>query len=256
VGSSSERLDSTLNKGPDELDPRKLLLRSSLELLDLLHQRLHNLQLLVRKFVSPRHSRPKNAGGLEFFESEVLTVGGLVLGVIPFRPAPGIVFGHLEVEILDVWAHLNAETAGLVWEGAPNNEDSAPQCPVGFDPQEAFAERDKTRNVKDGIGIQVVELNPVGKKKATEERMRGKGQSPQQKGNEDYPESRRRSGNNLRAGGERIRRRRCYGEAIIEIQRIERHDGPQRTVPRKMMTWTQENTGKSGSGGLQYRYRR
>jgi hypothetical protein len=76
---------------------------------------------------------------------------------------------------------------------------------VGFDPQEAFAEHDETRNVKDRIGIQVVKLNPIGKKKATEERMRGKGQTPQQKGNEDYPESRRRPGNNLWAGGERIR---------------------------------------------------
>jgi hypothetical protein len=47
VGSSSERLDTTLDEGPDELDPRKLLLRSSSELLDLLHQWLHNLQLLV-----------------------------------------------------------------------------------------------------------------------------------------------------------------------------------------------------------------
>jgi hypothetical protein len=154
--------------------------------------------------MSPRHSRSKNAGGLEFFESKVLAIGGLVLGIIPFHPPPGIIFGRLEVEILDVWAHLNAETAGLVWQRAPNNEDSAPQRPVGFDPQEAFAERDKTRNVKDGIGIQVVELNPVGKKKAAEERIRGKGQTPQQKGNEDYPESRRRPGNNLRADGERI----------------------------------------------------
>jgi hypothetical protein len=49
---------------------------------------------------------------------------------------------------------------------------------VGFDPQEAFAECDKTRNVKDGIGIQVVELNPVGKKKTAEERMWGEKINP------------------------------------------------------------------------------
>jgi hypothetical protein len=69
---------------------------------------------------------------------------------------------------------LNAETAGLIWQRVPNNKDSAPQRLVGFDPQEALTERDKARNVKYRIEIQVMELNPVSKKKATEERMRGK----------------------------------------------------------------------------------
>jgi hypothetical protein len=175
--------------------------------LDLLYQRLRSLQLLVRKVVSLGDTRSKNAGGMEFLESEVFAVGGFVLGIVPLRPPPGIVFGCLEVEILNVWAHLDAETSGLIWQRVPNNEDSAPQCPVGFDPQEALTERDKARNVKDRIGIQVVELNPVSKKKTAEERMRGKRQTPQQEGNEDYPESRRRPGNDLRAGGERLRRR-------------------------------------------------
>jgi hypothetical protein len=85
----------------------------------------------------------------------------------------------LEVEVFDVWAHLNAETAGLIWQRVPNNKDSAPQRPVGFDPQETFTERDKTRNVKNGIGIQIMELNPVSEKKTAEERMRGKRQTPQ-----------------------------------------------------------------------------
>jgi hypothetical protein len=56
--------------------------------------------------------------------------------------------------------------------------------------------------VKDGIGIQIVEPNPVSKKKTAKERMRGKRQTPQQKGDENYPESRWRPGNDLRAGGE------------------------------------------------------
>jgi hypothetical protein len=78
---------------------------------------------------------------------------------------------------------------------------------VGFDPQEAFTERDEACNVKDCVGIQIMKLNPVSEKEAAEERMRGKRQTPQQKGNEKYPESRRRPGNDLRAGGERFRRR-------------------------------------------------
>jgi hypothetical protein len=78
---------------------------------------------------------------------------------------------------------------------------------VGFNPQETFTERDEARNVKDGIGIQIMELNPISEKKTAEERMRGKRQTPQQEGDENYPESRRRPGNDFRAGGERLRRR-------------------------------------------------
>jgi hypothetical protein len=144
---------------------------------------------------------------MKFLESEVFAIGGFVLGVVPLRPPPGVVLGRLEVEILDVWAYLDAETAGLIGQRVSNNKDSAPQSPVGFDPPEALTERDKTRNVKDGIGIQVVELNPVSKEKATEERMRGKRQTPQQESDEDYPKSERWPGNDLRAGGERFRRR-------------------------------------------------
>jgi hypothetical protein len=45
---------------------------------------------------------------------------------------------------------------------------------VGFDPQEAFTKADKTRNVQDGVGIQIVKLNPIGEEEPAEERMRGK----------------------------------------------------------------------------------
>jgi hypothetical protein len=116
---------------------------------------------------------------MEFLEPEVFAVGELVLGVVPLRPPPGIVFGRLEVQIFDVWAHLNAKAAGLIWKRVPNSKDSAPQRPVGFDPQEALTKHDKARNVKYGIGIQIMELNPICKKKAAKERMWGKRQAPQ-----------------------------------------------------------------------------
>jgi hypothetical protein len=199
-------LDSALDEGPDELDPRKLFLRSSTELLDLLHQRLCNLQLLIGKVMPPRHARSKNAGGPKFLESEIFVVGGFVLGVVPLRPPPRIVFGCLEVEVFDVWTHLNTETAGLIWQRVPNNENSAPQRPVGFNPQETFTECDEARNVMDGIGIQIMELNPVSEKKTAEERMRWKRQTPQQEGDKGYPKSRRRPGNDFWAGGERLHR--------------------------------------------------
>jgi hypothetical protein len=44
-------------------------------------------------------------------------------------------------------AHLVAEAAGLVVQRAPDDENSAPERPVGLDPQETFTKRDETRNV-------------------------------------------------------------------------------------------------------------
>jgi hypothetical protein len=43
---------------------------------------------------------------------------------------------------------------------------------VGFNPQEAFTERDETHNMENSVGIQIVKLNPVGKEKTSKERMR------------------------------------------------------------------------------------
>jgi hypothetical protein len=45
---------------------------------------------------------------------------------------------------------------------------------VGFDPRETLAERDETREMENCVGVQVMKLNPIDIKKATEERMRGK----------------------------------------------------------------------------------
>jgi hypothetical protein len=97
--------------------------------------------------VCPRRSEPKNIGGLKFIKPEFLTDGGLVLGVKPSCPPPRIVLRCLLIELFDVGAHLAAETAGLIVERAPDDEDSPPEHPVGFDPQEAFIQHDKARNV-------------------------------------------------------------------------------------------------------------
>jgi hypothetical protein len=45
---------------------------------------------------------------------------------------------------------------------------------MGLDPQEKLAECDKGRDVQNGVGIQIVKLNPVSKKETSKERMRGK----------------------------------------------------------------------------------
>jgi hypothetical protein len=101
----------------------------------------------------PRHPRSKNGGGLKFLEPEVFASGGLVLGVEPFRPLAGIVFGCLEVEIWNVRAHLATEAASLVTQWVPDGENPVPKRSMGLDPQEAFTERDKTCNVQNRIGI-------------------------------------------------------------------------------------------------------
>jgi hypothetical protein len=135
-----------------------------------------------------------------------LADGGLVLGVEPLRPPAGIVFQRSKVEVLDVRAHLAAEAAGLVMERAPNDENLPPERPVGFDPQETFTERNKTRNVQDGVGIQIVKLNPIGEEKPAEERMRGERKPLEEKSKEKYPEARGWPGNDFRSGDENFHR--------------------------------------------------
>jgi hypothetical protein len=63
-----------------------------------------------------------------------LADGGFVLGIEPLCSPAGIVFWHSKVEVLDVLTHLAAEAAGLVMERAPDDENSPPERPVGFDP--------------------------------------------------------------------------------------------------------------------------
>jgi hypothetical protein len=53
----------------------------------------------------------------------------------------------LEGEVGDIRVHLTAKAAGLELQRAPNDEDSAPERPVGFNPQDAFTEHDEAHNV-------------------------------------------------------------------------------------------------------------
>jgi hypothetical protein len=140
-------LDSTLDEGPNKLEAQKLLLRSGSKLLDFLYQRLHNPHLLLRNIMPPGHSGSKYGGVLELLKPENFAVRGLVLGVESLCPPAGIIFGCLEGEVGDIWAHLATEATGLELQRTPNNENSVPQRPVGFNPQETFTERDEARNV-------------------------------------------------------------------------------------------------------------
>jgi hypothetical protein len=136
-------LGPTLYKGANELDARKLFLGRGSKLLDFLYQRLCDLHFLVRELMPPRHPGSKNCGGSKFLKPKVFASGGLILSIKPFRPPIGVVFGRLEIEVRDVWAHLAAKATSLIAQGVPDGKNPAPKHPMGLNPQKTLTERDK-----------------------------------------------------------------------------------------------------------------
>jgi hypothetical protein len=97
--------------------------------------------------VHPRRPGPNDGGGPKLFKTEVLAGGGFVPSIEPLRPPTGIVFRRLEIEVLDILAHLAAEAASMVVQRAPDDKNLTPERPMGLDPQETFTKRGETRNV-------------------------------------------------------------------------------------------------------------
>jgi hypothetical protein len=60
---------------------------------------------------------------------------------------------------------------------------------MGFDPPETFTQHDEARYVQDGIGIQIVELNPVCEKESAEEFMWRKRKPAEDESKKEYLES-------------------------------------------------------------------
>jgi hypothetical protein len=77
---------------------------------------------------------------------------------------------------------------------------------MGFDPQKTLAKHDKTCDMQNRIGIQIMELNPIRKEKAAKKRMRRKREASEDEGEEDYPKAWRRPGDDFRTGDEALRR--------------------------------------------------
>jgi hypothetical protein len=90
-------------------------------------------------------------------------------------------------------------------QGAPDDKDSVPQHPVRLNPQEALTKREKARDMENGVGIQVVELNPIRKQKVAKKRIKGKRESPEEECEENYPEACRWPGNDFWTGDEDFR---------------------------------------------------
>jgi hypothetical protein len=122
----------------------------------------------------PRHPRSKDSGGSKFFKPKFFTIRGFALSIEPLLSPARIVFGRGQVEVRDIRADLATKSVGLELQGLPDHKNPVPKHPVGFDPQEAFTERDKTRNVENYIRVQIVKLNPIRKKKAAKKGMWGK----------------------------------------------------------------------------------
>jgi hypothetical protein len=152
----------------------------------------------------PRHPGTNSGGRSKLLKTEALASEEFVLGIELFRPPARIVLRRLEIEIFDVLMHLAAEAASLVVRRTPDGENSMPERPVGFDPEEALTKHDETRDVENSVGIQIMELNPGSKEKTPEERMRGKQKHSKEKSEKDYPEARRWSGYDFRTGSENL----------------------------------------------------
>jgi hypothetical protein len=193
-----------LYESANELDARKLFLGHGSKLLDLLHQRLYDLQFLISKLVPLRHLRSKNYGGSKFLKSKVFASGGLILGIIPFRPPARVVFGHLKIKVGDIRVHLAAKATSMIAQGVPDGKNPTPKRPMGLDPQKRLTKHDKTCNVQNHIGIHITKLNPIREKKAAKKRVRRKRESAENEGKEDYPEAWGRLGDDFLTGDERL----------------------------------------------------
>jgi hypothetical protein len=76
---------------------------------------------------------------------------------------------------------------------------------VRLNTEEALTECDETRNVENGVGIQIMELNLVSKEETSEERMRGGGaKALEGEKRERLPRSPQMAGYDFRAGGENL----------------------------------------------------
>jgi hypothetical protein len=84
---------------------------------------------------------------LKFIKTEALPGVEFVFGVKPLRSPARIVFGHLDVEVIDVLMHLAVEAVGLVMLWASDDKNPTLEYPMGLDSQKTLAECDEARDV-------------------------------------------------------------------------------------------------------------
>jgi hypothetical protein len=159
------------------LDTQQFFTTSILELVDTGHQRLCRRFLFVGGLGVPG-SAAKNfgttvKGGDVIFQR----VGTLLADVQTFFSPPLDGVGKFDVEIFDIRTSANNNTAYVIGDVVraitAKAEDALPQSPIGLDSKEALAKCDKNRNVEDGVGSQLMKLQPVNKKQTTEKIVDG-----------------------------------------------------------------------------------
>ena len=93
----------------------------------------------------------------------------------PSLPPPLDGVGEFDVKVLDIRANANNNTTNVVGNVvgaiAAKAENALPQSPIRLDPEEALAKGDKDRNVEDGVGSQLMQLQPINEEKTAEEIM-------------------------------------------------------------------------------------
>jgi hypothetical protein len=121
-------------------------------------------------------------------------------------PLDGV--GELDVEVLDIRANANDNAAYVVGDVvmaiAAAVKYALPQSPIGMDSKEALTESDENRDVEDGIGNQLVQLNPVNKEESPKELVNRHGKAAKEEIKENYLISFGRIGGRLFPGNLRL----------------------------------------------------
>jgi hypothetical protein len=101
--------------------------------------------------------------------------------------------GELNVKIPGFRADTDANTIyivdGVLRVVVTNIKDMFPKAPMRMDAQEALAKSDENRDVEKRIRGQLVELNPIDKKKAAEEFVNREGKAAHEEVDESYPKT-------------------------------------------------------------------
>jgi hypothetical protein len=83
--------------------------------------------------------------------------------------------GEFDVEIFDIRTDANNNTTyvvgNVVGAIAAEAENALPQSPIRLGPEEALAKGDKNRNMEDGVGSELMKLQPVHEKQSTKKIM-------------------------------------------------------------------------------------
>jgi hypothetical protein len=104
--------------------------------------------------------------------------------------------GKFDVKIVDIRANADNNSTYIVGDifgvVAPEIKDVFPKALVRLDSQETLAKSDKDRNVENGVGGQLVQLNLIDKKQTTKKFVDRDRKAADEEVNECYSEVDRR----------------------------------------------------------------